>query len=428
MSGLRKPSTVARGSNLPLVGRTRLMSFYQRRVTRLAPEEPRPLLAAFLPQQGTVWLSSYFRHIFKGRFRPYPSYSGTTHGGRYTMRPAAGTGPVHVSIASDWATGTREAAQVAESMRAGEPDYTIHLGDIYYVGDETEVRENFVGTAVNEYAPVSFPKGAVGTFALPGNHEMYGGGRPYFTTVLNYCQTGDGSPQTASYFCLESPHWRILGLDTGYNSAGVPLFGWIPGIDRMRWVHADGRLEDGVIAWLRQTIRPQEDRKATLILSHHQPLTAFNDDIFVRPAQQLREFFAKQDVVWLFGHEHRLAIYKRRISPGGFPMYARCIGHGGMPVECGDRPRRGHGLKFYDPRRDYPLGRPNGNGAGNVPISEKRVRAGWNGFVNLLFHGPDMALDYRDLRNRPIFLECFTAKGDGSLRHVYKNVRLAPGP
>ena len=416
MSGLRKPSSIARGSNLPLLGRTRLMSFYQRRVIRLAATEKRPALAAFLPQYGLPWITSYFRHILKGRYRPYPTYMGTGHSGRYAMRCEAGHGPVRMSIASDWGTGTHEAAQVAESIRAAEPDYTIHLGDIYYVGDETEVRENFVGAAVNQYAPVSWPKGSVGTFALPGNHEMYGGGHAFFTTVLSYCDTGEGTRQLASYFCLESEHWRILGLDTGYNSAGLPLLGWLPGIDRLRGVHADGRLEDGLLTWLRETIRPQENRKATLLLSHHQYLTAYSDEVFVRPAQQLEELFAGQEVVWLFGHEHRLGIFKRRRSPGGFPVYARCIGHGGMPVECGERPQRHRGLKFYDPRADYPL--DPGGGA----------YAGWNGFVNVQFHGMEMALDYRDLHNRPMFQECFVAKPDGRLQHAYKNVRLSPGP
>ena len=149
-----------------------------------------------------------------------------------------------ISIASDWGTGTQEAAQVAESMAAGVPDYTIHLGDIYYVGDDTEVRENFLGTLMNQYSPVAWPKGAVGTFALPGNHEMYGGGGSYFTAVLDYCETGDRGPQRASYFCLESEHWRILGLDTGYNSVGLPVLGWVPGVNQLRWVHANCRMED----------------------------------------------------------------------------------------------------------------------------------------------------------------------------------------
>ena len=417
MSGIRKPSSVARSSNLPVVGRTRLMSFYQRRVTRrLAPDLPRPGLAAFLPDHGWRWLTSYLQHIWEGRYAPYPTYANTGQSGVYTLRSVSGEGPVRLSIASDWATGTQEAAQVAESMQAAAPDYTLHLGDIYYVGDQTEVRENFIGTVVNQYSPVSWPKGAVGTFALLGNHEMYGGGRPYFTEVLDYCVTGEGSRQMASFFCLESEHWRILALDTGYNSAGMPVLGWIPGINRLRSVHANCRLEDGLMEWLRTTVKPRENPKATLLLSHHQYATSFSDEAFPLPAQQLAEFFAGQEVVWLYGHEHRLAIYKHRPSPGGFPVYARCIGHGGMPVECADRPRRGQGLKFYDPRGDYPLQ----EGAG--------TRAGWNGFVNITCSGAELALNYRDLHNRAMFTECFTAKPDGCLRHAYKNLRLTPGP
>lgn len=414
MSGIRKPSSIARSSNLPLLGRSRLMSFYQRRATRLAPTLLRPGLAAFLPHQSWRWISSYAKQMMRPRYGPYPAYAGSEQSGIYTMRSARGEGAVRISMASDWGTGTQEAAQVAESMRAGNPDYTIHLGDIYYVGDETEVRENFLGEQVNQYSPVSWLKGAVGTFALPGNHEMYGGGAAYFTSVLDYCRTGEGGPQVASYFALESEQWRILGLDTGYNSAGLPLLGSIPGINQLRWVHADGRLEDSVLAWLRNTVRPRERVKATLILTHHQYATAFSDEVFPRPAQQLGEFFAGQELVWLFGHEHRLAVYRFRPTPGDFSAYGRCIGHGGMPVESAERPRKRRGLKFYDARHDYNL--DGGTGAG------------WNGFVNLTCSGPHLAIDYLDLHNRSVFQECFTAKGDGTLRHEYKNVRLVPGP
>ena len=296
-------------------------------------------------------------------------------------------------------------------MAAGAPDYTIHLGDIYYVGDETEVRENFLGTMVNQYSPMMWPKGAVGTFALPGNHEMYAGGGSYFTAVLDYCETGDGGPQRASYFCLESEHWRILGLDTGYNSAGLPLLAAIPGVNQLRWVHADCRMEDGLIAWLCDTVKPQERPKATLILTHHQYATAFTDEVFPRPARQLAEFFAGQEVVWLWGHEHRLAIYKFRATPGAFGAYGRCIGHGGMPVECGERPRKKAGLKFYDARGDYKVG-------------EGAACAGWNGFVNVACNGTLLEIDYLDLHNRILFQECFTAKPDRCLHHEYKNARL----
>jgi hypothetical protein len=51
---------------------------------------------------------------------------------------------------------------------------------------------------------------------------------------------------------------------------------------------------------------PKANPKATLLLSHHQYFTAFKDHAYTKPAKQLVEFFQGQDVVWIWGHEHRL--------------------------------------------------------------------------------------------------------------------------
>src|SRR5438445_12352546 len=153
MSGIRKPSSIARHSNLPLLGRSRLMSFYQRRATRLDPELPRPQLAAFLPHQSWRWISSYTRQMLRPRYGPYPVYEGSRENGIYPLRSTSGEGVVRISIASDWANGTQESAQVAEAMAAGAADYTSHLGNIYYVGDDSEVRENFLGVAATRFSP-----------------------------------------------------------------------------------------------------------------------------------------------------------------------------------------------------------------------------------------------------------------------------------
>ena len=89
-----------------------------------------------------------------------------------------------ISIAGDWGTGTDEARIVATGMQRGDPDYTIHLGDVYYVGNTTEVRENFLGEKTSPYAPVKWPMGSKGGFALNGNHEMYADGNGYWRTIL----------------------------------------------------------------------------------------------------------------------------------------------------------------------------------------------------------------------------------------------------
>lgn len=349
----------------------------------------------------------YLKGIWHGKHKPYPTYLADGRDGVYPLRAADGGEVIKISIAGDWGTGSNESYKVAEKMSACKADYTIHLGDIYYVGDDSEVKENFLGQMTDKYTPVSFPKGSVGTFAMLGNHEMYGGGAPYFGEMLSYCETGAGGSQKASFFCLETSAWRILGLDTGYNSFGFPILGEIPDVlPKDPFFRVDCHLPDELIDWLRTNVRPQEDKKPTLLLSHHQYFSAFPDAAFTRPAEQLQEFFAGQEVVWIWGHEHRLAIYDVFSPDGSIRCYGRCVGNGGMPVECGTPDPEKAPITFYDSRCDYPIG-DGSNG-------------GWNGFLNLTLDGPTMTLDYRDLENRQLFLETFVGSSDGSLRYSYQ--------
>ncbi len=80
---------------------------------------------------------------------------------------------IRIALAGDWATGTDEAAEVAGLMAHFDPHYSIHLGDVYYVGDADEVDENFLGKKTSNYEACRWPRGSHGAFALNGNHEMY---------------------------------------------------------------------------------------------------------------------------------------------------------------------------------------------------------------------------------------------------------------
>jgi hypothetical protein len=396
-----KSLRLARHSNIPWLGRTRLMAHLQGALAARGPNGGYPLLALFV-QRPWPWLAKYLKGIFNGRFKPFPSYSLDGHDGIYPLHSATAGRAIRLSIAGDWGTGTEEAVRVAENMSAFRPDYTIHLGDVYYIGDAPEVDENFLGIPCTGQTPVQFPRGAVGTLTMPGNHELYGGGRPYYTKVLPFGSPAPGQTQRASFFSLESGSWRILGLDTGYNSAGIPILGSIPGLSSIPWIGGDGRLEASQIDWLRSNIRPRERPKATLILSHHQYFSAFPDEVFPRPAQQLREFFSGQDVLWIWGHEHRLAIYDLYTPDGSLRCYGRCIGHGGMPVETTPPRHKNVPLRFRDPRTDYPIG--------------EGSTAGWNGFLNLTLDGERLTLDYRDITNRRLYTESFTATPTGAVQ------------
>jgi hypothetical protein len=403
-----KTAAIARRSNIPFLGRTRFMANLQQKATQLAPSTNFPLLSAFTPWNLWPWVWSYVKDMFHGKYKPYPTYASDGQDGVYPLTAADGGNTVRISIVGDWGTGTREAYDVGQLVQNKyAPDYTIHLGDVYYVGDDPEVQENFLGNSIGgQYTPVSWPTGKVGTFAMLGNHEMYGGGKPYFTEVLSYCKVGGGQAQKASFFCLETPQWRILAIDTGYNSVGTPILGSIPIIKKIPFLGANCKLEDDLIEWLRTNVQPQQKMKPTVVLSHHQYFSAFDDGDFPIPAKQLNEFFPDQEVVWIWGHEHRLAVYQLSQPGSQIKCYGRCVGHGGMPVECATPKAHNPPVTFYDCRCDHPIG--------------DGQCAGWNGFVNLTLNGYTLTLDYRDFTDHQLFVESFVGDSDGGLQYSFQ--------
>jgi hypothetical protein len=94
--------------------------------------------------------------------------------------------------------------------------------------------------------------------------------------------------------------------------------------------------------------------------------------------------------LWFWGHEHRFAGYAP-YAPTGTPIRARCIGHGGMPVELGGsvlRPSRQP--VFIDERQADVLDGDN---------------IGYCGFASLRFAGPTVAVDYIDEQDRVLLTE-----------------------
>jgi hypothetical protein len=383
------------------------MNHFARRVDQLSATTNFPKLKAFLPQNFIPWLASYLKYAFTRRY-PFPDYTKTTNTGIYRLAPAIPGAVIKLAIAGDWGTGTKEAETIAGHMKDESPDLTIHLGDVYYVGDAPEIDENCFGKSTDNFKGVKWPHGARGSFALNGNHEMYANGKPYFTKFLDSLGMPARMPgQIASFFCLETDSWRIIALDTGYNSVGVPILSLIPGINHIPAIGGDCHLESALITWLRETVRPAGDPKATLLLSHHQYCTAFSDNAYSKPAEQLSEFFRGQDVVWIWGHEHRLGIYEKFSALGGVSAYGRSVGHSGMPVLLETPDPQKAPIELYD-SRSHAL--------------DDGSQVGENGYVILSIAGAVLTLDYRDLSNAQLLAESFTAGAGGALtRAIIKN-------
>jgi hypothetical protein len=368
-------------------------------------------LVALLPSALVQWACEYFGHRLGPKHR-FPVYEGTDHDGIYPLGddsviggdPDPG-GEVRISVAGDWGAGTDEAAEVARHMMRSRPHYTIHLGDVYYVGNGAEVRENCLGVAGphHRFTPVVWPTGSVGTFALNGNHEMYALGRGYFDVflpALGMRPAPGAAPagQRASFFCLRNEHWILVALDTGYNSIGLPLLelAYPP----------DSHLPAPLVRWVREQVTPLVGGRGVILLSHHQYYSVF-DKQYPAPAVQLRDVFARP-VLWLWGHEHRMAIYGKYQTGGGVLAYGRCIGHGGMPVaRSAENGLPTWPMVLYDNRR-YP--------------NTEDIVVGYNGFATLAFAGDRLTIEYRDLTGTLVLEEGWTTK-DGNVIGTYIRVR-----
>jgi hypothetical protein len=222
---------------------------------------------------------------------------------------------ITIALVSDWGADNEPAQNVAAQIKAASPDIVIHLGDIYYAGQQNETK-----TALKNW-PLPVPgTGATSpstSFALNGNHEMYSGGKAYFNTFLK------AFGQKASYFGLRNTNWQILAFDSAY-------------VEQRLLAPGDPAEKSGVGSqWTWLVDKMQTSPTATILLSHHQPVSAFaieNGD-----AENLRDDFqnfiaaaGRQIYGWFFGHEHRCTIYED--SPAQpLPYAARLIGHGCIP-------------------------------------------------------------------------------------------------
>jgi hypothetical protein len=389
VSSQTKPRRQRELSDFVDLGRSRADSFYR---AHLAKENIKPSapvyvkLASFLSFQFAIRVWKFVKCFFSFRAK-FQDWIASGDTGIFPMTLLAHSNEpenfndFRVSLAGDWGTGTEEAELVAKNMLDFKPHFTVHLGDIYYVGGSREVNEHCLNTPVpgDGFTPVEWPHGTVGSFALNGNHEMYANGVAYFKLFLPTLGIGTPGgallkPQSASFFCLKNEHWMIIGIDTGYNSAG-----WAS-------VFSLCKLEDPLMAWIRDKVRPQDFKGAIILLGHHQYYSRFERS-YERPAKQLAKVLKDRTVLWFWGHEHRLALYGKYKTSSGVSAFGRCIGHGGMPVS---------------------LGSPSANGEEPLVLYDNRVYAnlqgtdvGFNGWANLTFSGAKLSVNYLTLGKSP---------------------------
>jgi len=145
-------------------------------------------------------------------------------------------------------------------------------------------------------------------------------------------------------------------------------------------------MPDEVVDWLVNTVKlgDPNDKRGILLLTHHQPYDAFSGS-YMGAANQLNKILPEgKQVVWLFGHNHAFAMYKKMQLDGtDFVIYPRLIGIGGFPNIL-EHPKSISAIVAWDQRTFQKI--PDLGGI------EQSI--GFNGFAKIVINGIDMEIKY----------------------------------
>src|SRR5687768_7125569 len=119
---------------------------------------------------------------------------------------------------------------------------------------------------------------------------------------------------------------HVLSMCAGYNTYSLEA----------KMDNSNNTQPKAVIAWLRDVVHlvNESDTRGIIILSHHQVESAFGGASPATPLQIAALLPANRTVLWLWGHEHRLAFYNLLSLEGAanpLNLYGRCVGNSGFP-------------------------------------------------------------------------------------------------
>jgi hypothetical protein len=225
-------------------------------------------------------------------------------------------GETTVALFSDWGTGYYHSRYIAAHIARMEVANAIHLGDVYYIGSESQFDDHV--TPIIEPLLTQMP-----VYMMNANHEMDSEGIPYFKYLRHKQALGRkrgfvAQPQETSYFCLRNDRYQVIGIDTAYHKAGRHQ-----DRDLNQWFGA--RLEEGRAAGLTTVLLSQNEAYARMKGS---------GGVAVHERRELCDVDLRAFVdaglihAWFWGDEHYAALYDANDT---MPFVGSCIGHGGYP-------------------------------------------------------------------------------------------------
>lgn len=254
-----------------------------------------------------TWAASVWYRLWHAK-PDLPSHENSDTSFSYPLRQV--DGKTTLALFSDWGTGYYHSHYIIKHITAMHPGQAIHLGDVYYAGSPTEIR-NYMQAMLNPLLT------SVPVYPLNANHEMMHHGVPFFEFLRFKHDIGQIQPQESTYFCLHNDHYQVIAIDTDY--------------------YENGRYKNEALAeWLWTRLHEgRANRKINVLLSQHEPYGPGGVEPLL--SHDLRQLILDEQLVdlWFWGDEHYAALY----SPGQeAPFIGACIGHGGYPYRRQSRP------------------------------------------------------------------------------------------
>lgn len=260
----------------------------------------------------TLCLSEYLAHYLLDDFADFGSTPAQINAGSGSQ--------ISIALFGDWGTGnypTGPASSVMNAITELNPDYIIHLGDVYYAGTSDEEQSNLLNMWPGSYQGKSF--------TLNSNHEMYDGAHGYFETAL--ANSIFSAQQQTSYFTINYDKWTILGLDSAYWSTSPLIMNGS--------ISEAGSSEPGANAQPQfiQTLGLAPEN--VIVLTHHNAIEydgskivsdEFGNDLW----KQVTGALGGEPGSWYWGHVHNGIVYPNPTFTKNNSYY-RCVGHGAIP-------------------------------------------------------------------------------------------------
>jgi DNA repair exonuclease SbcCD nuclease subunit len=245
-----------------------------------------------------------------------------------------------VAIIGDWGTGMEDAKYLLKTiMEQHKPEVVIHLGDIYYSGTASECEEHFAKIFTEVFDEVLGKGNRIPIFSIPGNHDYYAFGYPYYAMVDTLNLPHKEQFQPASFFCLRTQDegWQFLGMDTSFEDSKPQ--------DQINFTLPAPSIHDCEAEW--HTDKLENFDGGSILLSHHQLFSANSklngsDSDFAsipylnkRLLNIFQPYFGHKIGAWFWGHEHNQVMFDNNLF--GLPK-GRLVGASAYQEAREDKP------------------------------------------------------------------------------------------